>query len=139
MTYIKHRANDLSLKYEGPIEVDLWGFNGKLSIGHDEEGTNALSENYEFDKTVWVHCKNIEAYKRALRFDYPVKAFMHDKEPIAFVQGGYFWTTIPDNVCGLTVFMDVPGTKYTIEEIAMIRRGHGVCSDYPEKWEELFK
>lgn len=145
MIFIKHRANDLSLKYDGPIEIDVWVFDGKFFIGHDEEELYEMPEGYYNQK--WVHCKNVEAYKTIRLRDENTKCFMHGSiisgdcnisEPIAVVQGGYYWTTVPANVCGLTVFMDVQGTKYTIEEIAMIHHGHGVCSDHPEKWKELF-
>lgn len=150
MIFIKHRANDLSLKYDGPIEIDVWGpceTGGRFFVGHELNSVAEIPDSFEFSDSVWVHCKEMGAFK-ALAILYPkAKLFLHGGiivnsceivEPVAVVQGGYYWTTRPLNVCGLTVFMDVFGTKYSIEEIAMIRRGHGVCSDHPEKWKELF-
>lgn len=118
--------------------MDVWGLDGELFIGHDKPYLSVMPKEFINNSGVWAHAKNIEALK-ILSGNCQCKLFTHDREPIAIVEGGFFWTTNPDNVCQKTIFMDVEGVRYSPREIVNILTAHGICSDRLDPWRALCK
>lgn len=145
MIFIKHRAGirdlrDLNEKLHA--EIDVRYVDGAFYIGHDEpEEELEYSELKDVLPFLWVHCKNIEAYRRLLEnHENEIKFFVHNADDFAVVKGGYYWTTEPKAlILPGTVLMDVMGTGYLPETMShILSEAYAICSDYLESWRAIY-
>ncbi len=138
MLYIKHRFNSVIENiddYDG-VEVDVRWTGADFYTGHDKPERKISLEDLKGLK-MWAHAKDVLTYKELCKIG--VRCFMHYAEPVARVEGDFFWTCDPCNVCPKTVFMAVNGVAYTIEDIYLIGRAHAICTDNIFAWKEILK
>ena len=113
----------ISQKYD--VEIDVWLFNDKFMLGHDEpqyEISFSFFEKHQ-DK-LWIHCKNLHALFALNKINY-LNVFFHDKDDATLTSHGFIWTypnkpLMPNSVCVLPE-LGIEGD---------IHKCHGICSDY---------
>lgn len=102
-----------ALSADYSVEVDVWGKDGKLYLGHDEPKYPIVLEFLEVlenNKMIFCHMKNLEAYS-LLRKSKFVNYFFHDKDSYTLTAFGQIWTcenTPTKNP--ETIFMDPTNT-----------------------------
>lgn len=112
----------ISQKYD--VEIDVWLFNDKFMLGHDEpqyEISFSFFEKHQ-DK-LWIHCKNLQALFALNKINY-LNVFFHDKDDATLTSRGFIWTypnkpLMPNSVCVLPE-LGIEGD---------IHKCHGICSD----------
>ena len=113
----------ISQKYD--VEIDVWLFNDKFMLGHDEpqyEISFSFFEKHQ-DK-LWIHCKNLQALFALNKIKH-LNVFFHDKDDATLTSRGFIWTypnkpLMPNSVCVLPE-LGIEGD---------IHKCHGICSDY---------
>lgn len=112
------------------VEVDLWLTDTGLYIGHDNP-LIAVGYNFICQPELWVHCKNAEAIDFC--FMNLLNGFWHEEDKHAVTVQGYNWT--------------YRGNKLVFNSIAVlpelmpewdISNAWGICTDFPEKYKELY-
>lgn len=120
---------DQALTMGFEAEIDVWGSDGKLWLGHD-------SPQYETNFTwleerslsLWVHCKNVAAV------DYlsgsPLNLFFHNQDALTITSQGIVWC-LPG--------VSLPSKKFVMLSFAAEKppiptNAMGVCSDYLASW-----
>lgn len=144
MILISHRGNlngkiverenhpdyiDEAISYGYDVEIDIWGIDGELFLGHD-------SPQYPIDfewlrvrsSFLWVHCKNIEAllYCSDSHFNDGVSLnyFWHETDTVTLTSQNWIWA--------------YPGKQPIVGSIAVLPEIYeddvtnvaGICSDY---------
>ena len=112
----------ISQKYD--VEIDVWLFNDKFMLGHDEpqyEISFSFFEKHQ-DK-LWIHCKNLHALFALNKIKH-LNVFFHDKDDATLTSRGFIWTypnkpLMPNSVCVLPE-LGIEGD---------IHKCHGICSD----------
>jgi hypothetical protein len=143
MILISHRGNlegkipekenhpdyiDEAIELGFDVEIDLWGIEGMLFLGHDEPqyGITQHWLNQRCSK-LWIHCKNTEALEwlnMIGEFNY----FWHEKDTATLTSKGYVWA--------------YPGKQPINNSIAVmpeiyneeVKHCKGVCSDYIKEY-----
>jgi hypothetical protein len=118
-----------AIKLGFDVEVDVWLYNNKFFLGHDEP-------QYETDilflknKNIWCHTKNKEAFEELCNSD--CHYFWHDSDKFTITSKGIHWC-YPNNYSkhGITVLKD----RYTdINNIKCL----GICTDFPIHYLKYF-
>jgi hypothetical protein len=148
MILISHRGNlngaapdlentlgyiDTAIKSGFDVEIDVWGIEGRLWLGHDA-GVKSISTGYlhdNFDR-LWVHCKNIEAINMLHAHAPLVRHFWHQKDDYTMVSNGLVWCfpgKQPPAKGGIVV---MPELLMTLDAIRSYwNQGvYGICSDF---------
>jgi len=112
------------------IEVDVWGIDSMLWLGHDKPLTKMKDNFGHFDylgsNHIWYHCKNIEAVVICDEQGHGgTNFFFHDSDDMTLTSRGQFWTypnkplLSTNSICVLPELTDqeVPNFIY------------GICSD----------
>ena len=149
MKLISHRGNingrienyenhpdyiDDTIRLGYDVEIDVWVVNGLLFLGHDEpQYTIDLNWINERKKSLWIHCKNIEAVEFAHWFkdDENLNFFWHQNDTLTLTSRGYIWV--------------YPGKQPIKNSIAVmpeiynddIAKCIGVCSDYISNYKKI--
>jgi hypothetical protein len=123
---------DIAIKKGFDVEIDIWAFENKIFLGHDEKKLLEIDFKYleEYKKVFWIHTKNFGALKffseieKKEEFNY----FWHQEDSYTLTSQNIPWIypgckpissgilVMPENV------MDINNFK-TINV-------NGVCSDY---------
>lgn len=121
------------------VEVDLWRKNDKLYLGHDKP--QYLIE-YEFltqyCHTLWVHCKNIQAFEWLHTNKTTLQFFWHDKDAVTFTNKGCPWAFKDKPVQGGIVVCSGRLNIAEIDSLFLTFKILGICTDYPSYHKELF-
>jgi len=106
-------------------EVDIWGINGQLSLGHDTPG-EIVDISFLNNPKVWVHAKNLEALVVCKELDNNV--FFHNTDDYVLTSQNTIWT--------------YPGKNTSPECIIVLNENDlvpenvlGICTDYPLKFQ----
>jgi len=148
MILISHRGNttgafpllentrgyiDTAIKDGFDVEVDVWGHDGRLWLGHDA-GVLSISIGYLHDHFdhLWVHCKNIEAINILHEHAPLVRHFWHQKDDYTITSNGLVWCypgKQPPTKRGIVV---MPELLMTLDAIhAYWQQGvYAICSDF---------
>ena len=110
------------------VEIDLWGINGALFLGHDmpQYAITQAWINERYNK-LWIHCKNtevIELISEVKEFNW----FWHEHDTLTLTSQKYIWA--------------YPGKQPILNSIAVMPEIHnedvknckGICSDYIIKY-----
>ena len=124
--YIEHA---LALGYH--VEVDVWLFQNKLFLGHNQPEYKVDFSFLQNDR-LWCHCKNREALAQLL--DHNVHCFFHDTDDVTLTSRGYMWVypnkeTLEGSICVLPELHQCKKQE--------IGRCIGICSDYIEHYREF--
>lgn len=108
-------------------EIDVWGINHKLYLGHDRP--QCLVKQYDLEVLsdfLWIHAKNINAanYLRGSSFN----VFSHDRDNFVVTSKGYPWCYPHEEVLDDAINL-MPELHGIIKE-ELEGRALGVCSDY---------
>ena len=120
-----------ALKQGFDVEIDLWSIDNKLYLGHDGP---QYETNWDFIQDhMWVHCKNIEAFKTIIGGLSFIHCFFHDTDDCTLTSEHWIWT--------------YPGKPILCEwQVAVmpervpdwdISKAGGICTDYPGKYKVL--
>jgi hypothetical protein len=148
MLYISHRGNTNGPEpeYENTIdyieavihytsfdiEVDVWGIDGTLYLGHDGPG-ELLPMYWLSDQRFWFHAKNVEALHQLQSF-VRLKYFWHQNDDYTLTSNNKIWT-----YPGKTL---VKGAVAVVPEVAYegnLWDCHAICTDYPIKYQRLYE
>jgi hypothetical protein len=118
------------------VEIDVWGVNGKLLLGHDEPKYSIRERSLsEILSVAWLHCKNLESIL-TIQEKFPnANYFWHQSDDFTFTSKGYIWTypgkeLTSKSVLVLPELQEERFTKYD---------PYGVCTDYPFNYKKLFE
>lgn len=144
MILISHRANlhgpskktenspdsiDHAISMGFDVEIDVRAVGSKIFLGHDEPQEEVAKEwLLGRSKSLWIHCKNIEAmdFFDGMEFNH----FWHQEDDCTLTSRGFIWT--------------YPGKPLFARSIAVLPETHnaaskdlkcaGVCSDFIGNW-----
>jgi hypothetical protein len=120
----------LDLGYD--VEIDVWGIDGELFLGHDEpQYPTDFDWLKERSSNLWIHCKNIDALLYFTDIDYSLELFnyfWHETDTVTLTSENWIWA--------------FPGKQPINGSIAVmpemydddVSEAAGVCSDYIEKY-----
>lgn len=124
--------NTLRLGYD--VEIDVWGIDGELFLGHDEpQYPIDFDWLHQRGEHLWIHCKNIEALLYFSDIDYSVKLFnyfWHENDTVTLTSENWIWA-FPGK-------QPINGSIAVMPEIYNddVSEAAGVCSDYIEKYKK---
>jgi len=109
------------------VEIDLWSYNNKLFLGHD-------NAKYEIDKSfiennknkLWIHCKNLEALYVCQFILNGVHYFWHQNDDYTLTSKNIFWTFPGKDLTPNSVIVNLK----KIKEENVYSKIYGICSDY---------
>ena len=107
------------------VEIDVWFVDKKWYLGHDKPQYQ-VSFDF-FNDRMWLHCKNLEACSEMNNTS--LNWFWHENDKVTLTSKKYIWAH-PDVYVrdGITVEF---GFNDKLPEFIL-----GVCTDYPEKYNE---
>jgi len=135
--FISHRGNlagripefenrpdyiDKALDLGFDVEVDLWSYENKFFLGHDEgKHSVALHWLIKREKRLWIHVKNEEALIQMMKTD--LHYFCHESDLATLTSRGFVWV-YPGR-------QPIPGSIAVLPEVHQdpIDSCHGICSD----------
>ncbi len=119
------------------VEVDVWGIEGELWVGHDEPAWK-LSDDLASSPDVMCHAKNVEAVtvlrNKAAQF------FCLDRDLFALCSNGLIWANYGCEPTPWSVMCspELVGAPESIEQFwPRVARAYGVCTDFPRRYREL--
>lgn len=147
MLYIAHRGNingpslalqntpqyiQVALDLGFHVEIDLWGRDGTLWLGHDAP-ENLISHHYiiEHQERFFCHCKNVEAIDILNEHVPSAHYFFHDSDDYTITSRGFLWCYPSKKPARQNSIIVMP-ERYA-DGIAYYLAKHkpfGVCSDY---------
>jgi hypothetical protein len=109
------------------VEIDVWGHNGRLFLGHSEAG-ELLPLIYLQIRELWIHCKNIEAVD--ILSEYDVNYFWHDSDDMTLTSHGYKWVYPGKRIPQVASIAVLPERfpDWNIKDAV------GICSDFVERY-----
>ncbi len=118
------------------VEIDVWYANDKFWLGHDKPEYEINEEFLENEK-FWCHAKNIDALY-LMSNNSKIHCFYHVEDAVTLTSKGYFWT-FPNNQLTEKSILLAPdlGTK-EYEPIRLVERCFGICSNYVERYKEIY-
>lgn len=118
---------DLAISKGYDVEVDVWYKNRMFWLGHDKPDYGISQTTLEnWAGNLWIHAKNIEAFKILSEQRYHV--FYHTVEPVVITSYGHNWYyTGLDSSNGICVLPELHNFNIPVGST-------GICSDYIEKF-----
>jgi hypothetical protein len=122
----------ISLGYD--VEIDIWGIDGELFLGHDEpQYPTDFDWLKERSSNLWIHCKNIDALLYFTDIDYSLELFnyfWHETDTVTLTSENWIWA-FPGK-------QPINGSIAVLPEIYNddVSDAAGVCSDYIEKYKK---
>lgn len=116
------------------VEVDVWGVNGKLLLGHDKPGEEDVMPH----SMIYYHCKNMAAAD--LMYGSNLNYFIHHNDFAGLTSKGRIWTNRPvlNGKC-----ISVLPERFTEKDIELyeidLSKAYGICTDYPLKYQKLYE
>lgn len=111
------------------VEIDLRSKDNELYLGHDyaqyRVDSEFLVENKNF---LWVHCKDPEAFEKAL--DLNLNCFWHDKDDYTMTSYGFVWCFPGKEPVGKMSIIVLPEWYEDVSSIKKEGKMIGICSDY---------
>jgi hypothetical protein len=131
--------NAIALGYQ--VEVDVWGEDGVLWLGHDRPMYKITPEWLDQRGDVlWLHCKNVHALSILMQ-DFPwIRYFLHNKDPYAMVNLGYIWcypSAPPPVSKGIIVLPETWLSKEETSSYVSSHHAEGICSDYIARYQNI--
>lgn len=123
---------DYAIELGFSVEIDLWFVDRKYFLGHDEPQYEITLEwLIEREKSLWIHCKNIDALTKMRRtsFNY----FWHENDTVTLTSKAFIWAypgkqPIKNSVAVLPELNDDP-----------IDVCFGICTDYALRYRKIVK
>jgi hypothetical protein len=117
----------ISSGYE--VEVDINYIDGKFYLGHDTPDYEITEKWMELrKKSVWFHCKNVEAASRLGELDKGFMFFCHTSDDFVLTSTNHIWVhnldMALDTQCIIPLLSDTDVRNYKGEIV------YGVCTDY---------
>ena len=149
MILISHRGNingkiverenqpqyiDEAINLEYDVEIDVWGVDGELFLGHDEpQYPIDFDWLKERSSNLWIHCKNIDALLYFTDIDYSLELFnyfWHETDTVTLTSENWIWA-FPGK-------QPINGSIAVLPEIYNddVSEAAGVCSDFIEKYKK---
>ena len=131
----KPEVIDYCIRKGYDVEIDLWYYNNKLYLGHDEPTYQVDADYLMLNKDrLWIHCKNLKASAELNKLDRILftsfNYFFNDSDNYSLTSLNYIWTyprsqkEFTYNQVLLDFRPNVNFKKYSELNI------HGVCVDY---------
>lgn len=105
------------------VEVDVWFIDDSWFLGHDKP-QYPVDLDF-FDKRMWLHCKNIEAFSK-LSENRELNYFWHENDKATITSFGVPW-------CNFGTYIN-SGITVVFEHKLNLPKCFGVCTDYPMEY-----
>lgn len=120
------------------VEVDIFGFNGGLWMGHSHPEWKTTPGFLERNGVI-CHAKNIEAAALLLSRT-SVNFFCLEQDAFALCSNGLIWANYGSVPNSLSIMcspelVEAPENIETFYE--RVKGCHGICTDYPHKYQVL--
>jgi len=114
------------------VEVDIWGIDGEIFLGHDgPQYPIDFDWLEERSSNLWIHCKNIDALLYCSDIDYSnvlLNYFWHENDTVTLTSFNWIWA--------------YPGNQPIVGSIAVmpelnnddVSSAAGICSDVIKKY-----
>lgn len=145
MRWILHRGNNagpnsiennptelMKLLNDGfELEVDLWYYNNKLYLGHDEPQYE-IDEDFLELNGLWIHCKDAKTLEYMNTKKKYLHYFYHTDEDYVLTSRGYVWCYVgkPALENSVIVMPEKSISTYSWDEL--VSKNCIICSDYLE-------
>lgn len=146
MRLIAHRGNTDGVKLElentpeyifnalssgFDVEIDVWGVEGELWLGHDKPQHKMIDLfnhfNYIADDRLWYHCKNLESITILNKQSGDAANFFwHQKDDFTLTSNGHIWTYQNKPITKNSICVLPEIGNYTEKELKCC---YGICSD----------
>lgn len=151
MLIISHRANingpdqsienkpeaiEFAISKNISVEIDFRVYKDKLYLGHDEPQYE-ITKSFLVDNNswLWVHCKDKEAFQKALKYN--LNCFWHDTDDYTMTSMGYVWAYPgKENVGNLCIGV-MPEKFWSPGQIIIDNKFFGVCTDIPIAFQDI--
>ena len=149
MVFIAHRGNVngpnpeaenypphiLAVLREGwNVEIDLWINGSRLLLGHDCPQHDVDSNILLLDN-VWIHAKNIEALDYCIERD--LNCFYHNNDDCVLTSRHQIWTYPGKRpITARSIIVMPEKADYVLDDFNICA---GICSDYPQFYQDLTK
>tara|TARA_B100000614_G_C14369013_1_gene420527 strand:+ start:126 stop:578 length:453 start_codon:yes stop_codon:yes gene_type:complete len=112
------------------VEIDVAEYNGELWLGHDKPQYK-ITWGWIFhrQKSLWVHCKNVEAAKTCHIF----QAFCHTNDPYTYTSNDKIWLHDLERKFDQTTIIPLLDWELVDSFKTHIKDEvpYGICTDYP--------
>ena len=112
------------------MEIDVAEYNGELWLGHDKPQYK-ITWGWIFhrQKSLWVHCKNVEAAKTCHIF----QAFCHTNDPYTYTSNDKIWLHDLERKFDQTTIIPLLDWELVDSFKTHIKDEvpYGICTDYP--------
>jgi hypothetical protein len=116
-----------ALNSEFDVEIDLWSYDTKLFLGHDNAKYEINKDFIENNKDkLWIHCKNLEALYVCQFILNDVHYFWHQNDDYTLTSKNIFWTFPGKDLTPNSILVNFEKINY----ISTGSKIYGVCSDY---------
>lgn len=118
------------------VEIDVWYANSKFWLGHDKPEYQ-IKESFLENEKFWCHAKNIDALYH-MSNNLKIHCFYHVRDAVTLTSKGYFWTYPRNHLTEKSILLapDLDSKKY--EPIRLIDNCFGICSNYVERYKEIY-
>jgi hypothetical protein len=119
------------------VELDVWGVDNKLWLGHDGPKEEIRGRTL-LNPKLWIHCKNLQAYDNlsmaTVFYNAPrlndLNIFYHQNDDCVLTTSGFLWT-YPGKPLG---WFSIAVKPESVKENWNLTDISGICSDYIERY-----
>jgi len=113
------------------VEVDVWGVDGELWLGHDEPKYSMKEYfkgvDYLGDNRIWYHCKNLEAIIICDELGHGgTNFFWHQEDDFTLTSRGQIWTYPSKQLSRNSICVLPEKADYSVDDL---KGCYGICSD----------
>lgn len=132
---IKHIESAISNGFD--VEIDIWGLNNDLYLGHDAANTKVDSSWLELHSgSLWIHCKNSVAL--SIMSNSKHNYFFHHTDAYTITSKGYVWAYPGSPPAGKSTIAVMPESFKGNSNINL--HGYaGICSDFVDIMKDMRK
>jgi hypothetical protein len=106
------------------VEIDIWHKHDGFWLGHDSpQYRTSLDFLAEYNRSLWLHCKNIEALS-FLKDSF--NCFYHNTDDVTLTSKNYIWTYPNKHLTIGSIALVFENSIYTTEQLSIC---YGICSD----------
>ena len=113
------------------VEIDIWGKNNFLYLGHDEP-VELVDPVYLKNPSLWCHAKNLEAIVQLQNLTtkgaYNIHYFWHQKDDVTLTSKNYLWAFPGKQPLKNSIAVMPEYSNDTVTDCI------GICSDFIEKY-----
>lgn len=111
------------------VEVDLWKKNSSFFLGHNKPEIKIhLDWLLSKEKSLWVHCKNLEAISYLSKNDINLNYFFHQSDDLTLTSRNFIWVYPKKDYSDNSVIVCKSDNEF---KSLLKKTPYGICTDNP--------